>query len=422
MSKIAIICSNYNSDKWIDGYLKNVDALNLPEFSIVFVDASSTDRSLDKIEAFKFRDGIDKKVIRSNTRITLYEAWNVAIKECDAEYVVNLNTDDRFYSNALDVYAKNIDDHPEVDVFYGPCHVVDNENHTNIIETYNWPEYTHENLHYQCICGPFPLVKKKAIEDAGFFDEKLFHSGDYEMWIRLSLLGKKFRKIQEAVGSYFFNPVGLSTNPETRNRALGEDALIRRKYKNPHSKKLSILICTLEERKHFLDRLIGILTPQINKFGNDVEILIAKDNREHTIGTKRNELLFASNGEYICFVDDDDVVSENYIELILSAIESGPDVVGMHLLHFENGVHTGLTFHSIKYDSWWQENGVDGYIRYYRNPNHLNPVKRQHALRAMFPECNMGEDRKYSEILKPMLKTEKYIEQPIYSYLFVANK
>lgn len=423
MKNITIICSNYNSEKWIEGYLKNVNELACPEFDIIFVDANSTDKSFERINEFQFRDGIGKKVIKSSSRIPLYEAWNIAIKEADTDYVVNLNSDDRFYLNALDIYSGYLREFPDVDVFYGPCHVVDDETHKNVIETYDWPEHNHGELIYKCICGPFPLVKKSAIEAAKFFDAKLFHSGDYEMWLRLSFLGKKFKKISEVVGSYFYNPIGLSTNPETRNRALNEDAIIRQKYKTLPNKKLSILICSLEERKRFLDRLLSILGPQIQNRENDVEVLICNDNREHSIGYKRNRLLEASSGQYICYIDDDDVVSDDYVQKVLEAIKSNPDVVGIHLLHFENGKQTGLTYHSIKYDKWWEEkkNG-ESLIRYYRNPNHLNPVRKEYAIRVMFPDINMGEDRDYSKNLKWMLKTEEYIPEPIYTYLFVTNK
>ena len=81
--------------------------------------------------------------------------------------------------------------------------------------------------------------------------------------------------------------------------------------------ELSILICSLEERKEeFLSRIISILTPQIKD--NDVEIVILTDDGEMPIGTKRNLSLDVSNGKYVCFIDDDDIVSDKYVELVLS--------------------------------------------------------------------------------------------------------
>jgi len=231
ISKITIICSNYNSSKWAEGYLECVNNQTNTNFNIIFVDAKSTDNSLDIIKNYNFKNTINTKIISCTERIPLYEAWNVAIKESSTEYIMNLNTDDRIYAGTIELYTKYLNKNPEIDLFYGPCDITHDEKHQFSNERFNWPEYSHENLINQCICGPFPLVKKSAIEKAGYFDRSLFYSGDYEMWIRMSLLKCKFKRIPESVGSYFFNPVGLSTNPETKQRAFAEDDAIRKKYK-----------------------------------------------------------------------------------------------------------------------------------------------------------------------------------------------
>lgn len=415
---ITIICSNFNSNRWIDGYLSSVNNQTLREFSIIFVDASSTDDSVETIEKFKFRDGISSSIIKCPTRINIYEAWNLGIKNARTEYVMNLNTDDRLLPDGLAIYKNSIDKY-DADVIYGPCIIMGDDKHANQIGTYNWPEYSHQELLMHCICGPFPLLKKSSVERAGYFDISMPHSADYEMWTRMSFLGMKFVRIPDVVGTYYLNPTGMSTNPENLQKAQSEDAKIQNRYKNKTSKKLSILIPTTSNRSHYLSRLLKILEPQTT---DDVEILILNDNHEYSIGDKRNHLVVSSSGEYIVFVDDDDIVSDNYIPLILDGIKSNPDVVGIHLLHYEDGVHKGLTYHSLKYDKWWDEPGENGLRNYYRNPNHLNPVRREYALRVEFPSVNMGEDRDYSKRILPYLKTESYIKEPIYTYLFRTTK
>lgn len=180
--------------------------------------------------------------------------------------------------------------------------------------------------------------------------------------------------------------------------------------------KLSILIPTLSNRSDFLNRLMTVLNPQISE---EVEVITELDSGQISIGEKRNNLLNKSKGEYISFVDDDDLVSHDYVKLILKAIKNNPDVVGMHLLHYNNNVLGGLTYHSLQYSSWFEElETTSSLYRYYRNPNHLNPVKRELAVKVKFPPISMGEDRNYSMRLLPLLKTEAYIVEPIYYYLY----
>jgi glycosyltransferase involved in cell wall biosynthesis len=176
--------------------------------------------------------------------------------------------------------------------------------------------------------------------------------------------------------------------------------------------KLSILICHIKSRELFLLELRQCLAPQIDARGDEVEVLV--DDSEHlSIGTKRNNLLLRAKGNYIAFCDDDDLLVNNYVDLVLKAIETNPDCVGMRGILQDEGKHQGLFEHSLKHKDWFQQ---DGDVRWCRPPNHLNPVKREHALKAMFTDKNCGEDFDYSMALKPFLKTEVFIEEPIYLY------
>lgn len=184
--------------------------------------------------------------------------------------------------------------------------------------------------------------------------------------------------------------------------------------------EFSILICSLQSRASFLERLFNNLSSQLNE---NVEVLTSLDNGEKSIGQKRNELLDKAQGKYIAFIDDDDLVSDNYISLILDAVKDNCDVVGMHLIMTIDGRDPQKTYHSLKYNRWFDEpDPENGRRKYYRNPNHLNPVKKEYALQVRFPEINNGEDRVYSQKLLPFLKTEVYIEQPIYYYLYRSRK
>ena len=81
-----------------------------------------------------------------------------------------------------------------------------------------------------------------------------------------------------------------------------------------------------------------------------------------------------------------------------------------------NGKDPKKFTHSLRHSKWFEKDGV-----YYRNPNHLNPVKSEIAKKIKFPEVNHGEDRTYSQKILPFLKTEVYIDGPIYFYEYVSK-
>jgi glycosyltransferase involved in cell wall biosynthesis len=182
-------------------------------------------------------------------------------------------------------------------------------------------------------------------------------------------------------------------------------------------KMLSILICSLHSRKESLGRLLTELQKQRTPM---VEILVIKDDGELTIGKKRNMLLHKATGKYICFIDDDDMVSEDYISRILQACSLSVDCVGIEGIMATNGKSPTRFAHSIVYKKWSKDQKNNVYLR---NPNHLNPVLRTLAVEVGFNDNkSRGEDKEYSDKLQPLLYTEAYINKPIYRYLFQTHK
>jgi len=177
--------------------------------------------------------------------------------------------------------------------------------------------------------------------------------------------------------------------------------------------KLSLLICSINKRKKMLERLLNVLEKQKT---DEVEILTNIDDGKKKIGTKRNELLEMAKGDYVAFIDDDDLVFDKYIKLILQALEEEPDCVGFKGKLTRDGSHVGIFTHSIKYKKWFQKGK-----EYYRCPNHLNPIRKDLALKVKFPNKNWGEDRDYSVGLRSYLKKEVFIDQILYYYLFISK-
>jgi glycosyltransferase involved in cell wall biosynthesis len=227
--KITLVCSNYNSDLWIDDYLKCANNQIDKNFNIIFLDANSSDNSLNKIKNFNFDKNIGIEIIESKNRISLYSAWNICIKQTKTNYIMNYNTDDLIYDYATSVYNNKIFKNPDVDIFYGPCGIIKNRNINDYVSYHNWPEYSHAIMMQLCICGPFPLVKKQVFEDIGYFDETFECSGDYEMWARMSKNNKKFFKIPETIGSFYHRDDSISVRK--KSKAQEEDQFIQTKYK-----------------------------------------------------------------------------------------------------------------------------------------------------------------------------------------------
>lgn len=177
--------------------------------------------------------------------------------------------------------------------------------------------------------------------------------------------------------------------------------------------KLSILIPTLHSRAIQFNQLIDFLMLHGERYIGDFEIISHMDNKEMSVGAKRNYLLSIACGDYVTFIDDDDTVSAEYIPSLLEAINSGDDVICFKVMRYDRGQMDRPVFYSNLVES-----DVNTREIYYRLPNHLMCVKREHAIATGFKEVNFGEDSDYAKRLKPLLKTETQINRILYNYMY----
>lgn len=181
---------------------------------------------------------------------------------------------------------------------------------------------------------------------------------------------------------------------------------------------LSILICTLPERVELLTRLKNILEPQVKRHEGIVEIRIHDAGRSMSTGDKRNQLVTNCSGEYFTFIDDDDLVPIYYVDELLKAIISKPDVITFIGYMTTNG--KDRRDFTIKLGSnYTEKNG-----HYYRFPNHLCCFKKSLVEHIKFPSVYVQEDYQWAHEVhsKKLLKTEVHIPKDLYHYDFRTNK
>jgi len=177
--------------------------------------------------------------------------------------------------------------------------------------------------------------------------------------------------------------------------------------------KLSILICSVDtiERKESLNKLIHELNHQVwsNYAEEIVEIIVEKDNGELSVGGKINVLIDKAQGEYICFIDDDDFISSNYLNTILQNLTK--DILLIRIEHLIQGVKTTTIQPSLYID-----NLVTNELIYCVNHLHLCPHKRLISKQIKFKELNFSEDIDYSQRIISAINCYDLITEALYIY------
>jgi len=158
---------------------------------------------------------------------------------------------------------------------------------------------------------------------------------------------------------------------------------IRRKT---YAYDISFLIPTIAGREKSLVRLTDSIHEKMTRLAPNLSysIDLAFDNREMSVGMKRQKLIQESKGKYSTFIDDDDDITDEYIEDMYRMIEGSYPVMRLR------GRIDPYTFtHSLEntLDSPMAQNEV-----FMRPPNHLNPMMTDVAKLVHYKDAIRGED------------------------------
>lgn len=87
---------------------------------------------------------------------------------------------------------------------------------------------------------------------------------------------------------------------------------------------LSVLIPSIPSRLPSLTRLLSVLEAQTHP---RVEVLVLLDNKRRQLGLKRNCLMDQAQGKFLCHIDDDDCVADNFVATLLPECEYDVDLI-----------------------------------------------------------------------------------------------
>lgn len=179
--------------------------------------------------------------------------------------------------------------------------------------------------------------------------------------------------------------------------------------------KLSILIPSLPESQHYLNRLMSVLNRQLT---DEVEVITNLADRRTPTGTKRNMMIASANGQYFSQIDCDDLVNDWYVKELLQAIDKNPDVITF------NGYMTTDGSNKKNFVIKLGERYEERQNVYYRYPNHLCCFKKSIVQNIQFKPVWQQEDYLWATEIKNkgLLKSSVHIDKDMYHYDFMTSK
>ena len=222
--KLSSIVSAYNSSKFIGGCIDNLVNQTIylnGELEIIVVDCSSDEKEKSLLNRH-IKKYPNIKYLSTNTRIPLYDAWNLAISKSSGKYITNANTDDRHKKDCLEILVDFLQSSTNTDLVYGSLYksLIPNESYDQNDKTI--PCFSQDffpgSLLLQDFTGAQPVWRKSIHEKIGFFDKSYDVAGDYEFVLRALTHGCKFSYVKKAEGLMLWHKNALSTkNPKVHS-------------------------------------------------------------------------------------------------------------------------------------------------------------------------------------------------------------
>jgi hypothetical protein len=199
---------------------------------------------------------------------------------------------------------------------------------------------------------------------------------------------------------------------------------------------LSIQIPYTHDRQQMFDVLREKINRQIKSVhaSEEIELIWEVDNKEISIGAKRQLLYERSQGKFSVQIDSDDDVSDNFVSSIMTAIYSNntcdcvtykeliKEVVTNNRQQRLRAAYFGPMIkycnHSIKYHKW--DNNDDGF-NYVRTPYHKDVIRTSLCLQAGVSDMRFGEDEDFAKRILPLLLFEVHIDEFLYIYNAPSN-
>jgi len=219
---VSVICSLYRGGEYIKSYMENItsQSIFLTNCELIIIDANSPENEYDIIKPYlgKFTN---IRYVRTDNKVSIYDAWNMAASMSAGDYLTNANLDDLRRFDSLERQAAVLDELAFIDVAYQDVFysfdstlsfdevaAFDISSNVPVITPYNMLKFNSPHN--------APMWRRGLHDEIGYFDSSYRSAGDYEFWLRCLKFGKLFYKLNDPHVVYFVNPRGLSTRPDTR--------------------------------------------------------------------------------------------------------------------------------------------------------------------------------------------------------------
>jgi len=188
---VSVVIPVYNSSRYISQALDSVKAQTFKGYEVIVVNDGSDDG--DDLE----------RILQSHPLPIVYlaqenkgvsAARNAAIRIAKGEFYAQLDADDQWTPDYLEVQIQILTGNPDVALVYPNATIIGDDVEAEVEFMKLSPSVGEANfttlVTQQCVVMTCVTARMSAIRDAGMFDEELRSCEDFDLWLRVAKKGR----------------------------------------------------------------------------------------------------------------------------------------------------------------------------------------------------------------------------------------
>jgi glycosyltransferase involved in cell wall biosynthesis len=214
--KISVIMPVYNASAYLREALESILKQTFVDFEFIIVDDGSKDDSRSIIASYT-----DPRIryVEHKKNMGLIATLNEMLELAQAPYVARMDSDDVSLPTRLEKEYAYLEQNPDV-VAVGSEATVISIDGRPLYEQVALAE--HEAIvRILAVASPFVhgsvLLRRDAVLLAGSYSKEAYQAEDYELWYRLSKVGK-LANLKETLYQYRYNPAGETLSKSAKQK------------------------------------------------------------------------------------------------------------------------------------------------------------------------------------------------------------
>jgi glycosyltransferase involved in cell wall biosynthesis len=184
--KVSVILPTYNRAALSGTAIESVLGQSFDDLELMVVDDGSADDTEALVRRYQDRDARVRYLRQEHRGISA--AMNAGIRAASGQLIARIDSDDRWLPDLLETEVAMLEARPEIGLVYSRGQWMDqdlNPLSITVGQPLHFPNDTLRSMLWgDATCSVTVVARRECFDRAGFFDESLATSEDWDMWLR----------------------------------------------------------------------------------------------------------------------------------------------------------------------------------------------------------------------------------------------